>query len=118
MDDKIFQEFYCGECEHYMRVRLNMSYNRTIMVQCPNCEHKHQRYIEDGVILERGRHEHGNAKEDIVIPKSACSKDPISKKMQKAKSHEKRDAVVIESSRDLGSDSFIKQLWQDYFGEG
>src|SRR5689334_1869577 len=106
MDDKIFQEFYCGECSHYMRVRLNMSYNRTINVTCPNCGHKHQRYIENG-----------DPKEDIIIPKSACSKDPISKRMKEAKGwNDKRDAAVIESSRDLGSDSFIKQLWQDYFG--
>ena len=116
MDDKIFQEFYCGECSTYIRVRLNMSYNRTIWMECPMCKHRHQRYIENGQILERGRYEHGDPKEDICPPKSACSKEPITKVMQK--NQWARDSAVIKSSEDLARDNYMRELWIELYGQG
>ena len=115
MDDKVFQEFYCGECRGYIRVRLNMAYDRTIFMVCPKCGHEHQRYIEKGQILERGRFEHGDPKEKLKPPMSAYSKEPISKKMDK--NFYARDAEVIKSSDDLIRENFMKERWVELYGD-
>lgn len=110
-EEKVFQEFYCGECQHYIRVRLNMSYNRTIWLVCPMCGHKHQRYIDKGTIYERGRYEHGDPVEDICPPKSACSKEPFTKKMRD--SYSRRDGAVIRTDADLARASVMIDRWAE-----
>jgi len=117
-DDKVFQEFYCGNCQGHIRVRLNMAYDRAIFVCCPQCKHEHQRYIEKGQILENGRFDHGNVKEKICPPLSAYNKEPITKRMKKAEKsyHDRRDGVVIKSSDDLVADSFLRERWIELYG--
>jgi len=114
MDDKIFQEWYCGECQTYIRFRLNMEYDRTVWVECPMCHHRHQRCIKKGQIVEDGRFSNGDPVEDIMPLKSACSKEPITKKMQKT-SHA-RDGAIIRSSEDLARDNFFRERWIEIYG--
>jgi len=115
MDDKIFQEFYCGSCQGYVRVRLNMAYDRTIFMVCPQCKHEHQRRIEKGQIVEKGRFNHGDPVEKLKPPASAYSKEAISKKMDK--NYYARDGVVIKSSDDLIRDNFLKERWIELYGD-
>jgi hypothetical protein len=108
-DSKVFQEWYCGNCATYIRFRLNMDYDRTVTVVCPSCGHRHQRYIKKGQIVEDGRHSHGDPKEELCPPKSACSKEPITKKMKD--DYSKRDGAVIKSDADLIRDNFFRDRW-------
>lgn len=95
---RVLQEFYCGECEGYIRVKLNMAINNEVDVECPNCHHKHRRCIKDGEISERGRFT-SDAIEEICPTIAAYSKEPITKKMRdahKTKSYaDRRDGVVV-----------------------
>lgn len=108
-DDKVFQEWYCGNCSTYIRFRLNMEWDRVVWVECPMCKHRHQRFIKDGVIQDDGRYANGAPLEDICPLKSACSKEPITKKMQEVKYA--RDGVVIKSEKDLVRDNFFRERW-------
>lgn len=117
LDDKVFQEFYCGNCENYIRMRLSMEYNRIVEVTCPMCGHMHKRCITDGVITENGR-EAGSVVEQICPPKSACSKEPITKHMAKAKEfRERRNGAVVKSEADLQRDSFMMERWVELYGD-
>lgn len=117
LDDKVFQEFYCGECENYIRMRLNMEWDRIVEVTCPMCGHMHKRCITKGVITENGRAA-GSAVEQICPPKSACSKEPITKHMAKAKAYgERRDGAVVKSPEDLQRDAIMKERWVESYGE-
>ena len=73
---KVTQEFYCtksgGGCGGYFLARLNTNINGIVEVICPNCSHKHQRIIEDGVLKEQGRH-HGNPVQEIITTKATFS---------------------------------------------
>jgi hypothetical protein len=120
MDDKIWQEFYCGECSGYFRVRLNMALNLGVKIVCPKCKHEHHRYIKDGVIYESGR-ENNSAKEEICPPLSAYSKEPLTQKMLATGWRAKRDGVTIEKEADLNkrspvADAMIKERWFELYG--
>ncbi|MHA1948256.1 MAG: hypothetical protein ACW99G_02670 [Candidatus Thorarchaeota archaeon] len=124
------QEFYCGECSGYFRVKLNLDRDYVVWMVCPECGHKHKRAIDGGVIKENGR-ENSDPAEEIVVMKSAYSKEPWTKKMQKAKEkHEdrtycsaRRDGVIVKDGekpkqkRDPAADEIIRQSWLDRFGD-
>ena len=115
-DGKVFQEFYCGECQTFIRMRLNMDYDRIVEVVCPMCGHRHKRCIVKGQIVENGR-EHGTAREDICPPKSACSKEPITRQMKTGKGFSaRRDGAVVESVDDLTQDTFMRERWLETYG--
>lgn len=114
-DDKVFQEWWCGNCSTYIRFRLSMDWNRTVFVECPMCKHQHQRFIKDGVIQDDGRYANGTPVEEICPPKSACSKEPITKKLGIAK-YGTRDGVVIKSSEDLIRDNYFRERWIEIAG--
>lgn len=114
MDDKIFQEWYCGNCSTYIRFRLSMDYDRVVWVECPMCKHRHQRFIKKGQIVDDGRYSNGDPKEDICPLKSACSKEPITKQMKKTTYA--RDGVVIRNSEDLARDNFFRERWIEIYG--
>jgi DNA-directed RNA polymerase subunit RPC12/RpoP len=121
MDNKVWQEFYCGECSGYFRVRLNMALTIGVEIVCPKCKHKHHRFIKDGVIYENGRGENG-AKEEICPPLSAYSKEPLTAKMKSATGYGgRRDGVKIEKEEDLNTrnpiaDAMIKERWFELYG--
>jgi hypothetical protein len=117
MDDKLFQEWYCGNCSTYIKFRLNMCYDRVVLVVCPMCKHEHQRYIKAGKIQDDGRYNHGDPKEEIHPLKTACSKEPITKKLSKEK-WGTRDGIVINSERDLVREDYFRQLWIELHGDG
>lgn len=77
------QEFYCGECNGYFVVRLNMALNHVVHVQCPECGHEHRRVIKHGVIYENGRYNE-SVVENIHTTKATYSKEPLTEKMRKA----------------------------------
>ena len=65
-------EFWCGNCLHYIYVKVNMALGGNHIMVCPNCGHKHYRYVRDGIITS-DRWEEGAGIADEIIPmKSAC----------------------------------------------
>jgi hypothetical protein len=114
---KVFQEFYCGNCQGYISVRLNMELNRVVEVVCPNCEHKHKRCIKDGQIFERGR-ENNSPLEEICPPKSAYYKTAKTSKMLNAKGfNQRRDGVIFEEKQPVER-PFLLGRWFERFGGG
>jgi hypothetical protein len=89
-------------------VRLNMALNHSVAIVCPLCGAKHERTIENGVLLDR--YKSNNYKEEICPPKSACSKKPRTVKPPT------RNGTVIEKEEDLVRDSFLRQLWVERYG--
>lgn len=121
MDDKVWQEFYCGECQGYFRVKLNMALTIGVEIVCPKCKHKHHRFIKDGVIFENGRSDN-SAKEEICPPLSAWSKEPLTQKMLQGSGYgARRDGAKIEGEEDLNprnpiADAMIKERWFELYG--
>lgn len=119
-DDKIFQEWHCGTsgggCDTFIRFRLNMNWDRVVNIICPMCKHQHQRFIKNGQIQDDGRFSNGSVVEDICPPKSACSKEPISKRFDKNR-NATRDGEIIKSPKDLIRDSYMRELWLEFHGE-
>lgn len=96
MSDRIYQEFYCGECEGFIRLSINSGVNHEFWFECPNCKHQHQRVIRDGRIYENGRFK-DEPKFEIIVPKSAYSKEPWTEHMKsKTKYDERRDAAPLD----------------------
>ena len=69
---RIEVEFWCAECKHYTYVRLNMGLNGNHIMVCPNCGHKHYRYVQYGVITNDRFEEGHNIADEIIPMKSAC----------------------------------------------
>lgn len=111
---RVSQEFYCGECQGYFLVRLNMALNIEVEVACPNCGHKHRRVISGGRIHETGRFTH-DATEIILVPRSTYSKQPRTQAMIKA--HEtrglRRDGIVVG---DEEIQAFMADRWLEKAG--
>jgi len=118
---RVSQEFYCtvsgGGCGGYFIARLNDEINGIAEVVCPNCSHKHQRVIEDGVLKEQGRH-HGKPSQEIIATKASFSKKAYTQEMLKrAGGDRERDSVVIEEyAENPQSRLFLKNLWLNRFG--
>jgi hypothetical protein len=97
---RMSQEFYCGECQNYFIVRLNMELNHEVLVVCPNkkCKHEHRRRIENGQIFESGRFSKEPA-EHVLANVATLSKIPFTEQMQKAAEKNsyggRRDGVPI-----------------------
>jgi hypothetical protein len=47
------QELHYHNCDMYVRFNLNTELNGQHIIECPNCGHKHYRYILDGKISDR-----------------------------------------------------------------
>ena len=108
--DKIRQEFYCGNCSGYFRIKLAMNYDRIIHLNCPNCGHQHKRKIVSGIIKEEGR-DYGDAVEEIVVPKSAYSKEPLSEHFRAARAFaQKRDGIKLTED-DLVREQMMIERW-------
>lgn len=107
MDNKVFEEFYCNDCDGFICVRLNKALNFAVKVRCPNCGHEHPRKIVDGIIMEDGKCSEGS--EIICPPKSAYSKKALM-----APKHARSAAVLDGRSPEL--DAIIKDSWRERFG--
>lgn len=121
MSDKVWQEFYCGNCVGYIKVRININVNCEVEVECPNCGHKHRRIFRDGVIYENGRYAN-EPKFELTPTKSAYSKKPWTAKMagKPAGSYDsnRRDAAVIKEGdgRDAFSSQHFRDRWFELYG--
>lgn len=116
--EKVWQEFYCGECSGYFRVKLNFNLNYEVEMVCPNCSHKHRRVIQNGQIYEKGRFS-SEVKEEIMPPKSAYSKEPLTNKMAKNKCRwTKREGVVINNIEDISENNrqLLNERWFELYG--
>lgn len=125
---KVWQEFFCatsgGGCGGFVMVKLNMGINHNVDVICPKCSHRHRRRIENGTLLEKGRHS-SDPVEEICPPISAWSETPqtvknlsnVDPKDRRCWQNE-RDAAVISSQQDLIRDSHMWERWQERFGGG
>lgn len=111
---RINQEFYCGECDGYFFAKINMEITQGVDLVCPNCGHKHHRFIDKGQIFERGRSSN-KAIEEICPVKSSYHKKPVTEKMKEAEKKDKwsgrRDGVPVED----GARHFIRESWAEKF---
>ena len=117
MSDRVWQEFYCGECEGYIRVKLNMALNQEVEVVCPKCGHQHRRVVTNGEIRERGRYAEP-LKEEICPPMSAYQKNPWTEKMRN--SYDRRNGVRIKKSEvpegHVQAQQSLQESWFGKFG--
>ncbi len=100
---KVAQEFYCNDCDGYVRLKLNMALNQRVRVVCPNCGHQHPRELRDGVIYECY---HSADAETICPPKSSYSKTSLL-----APKHS-REGVRIDDQ----TSPELRLLWFERFG--
>lgn len=107
MSDKVCQEFYCNDCDGFIRVKLNTELNYSVVVVCPSCGRKHPRTIENGYIYDRGSR-NGTA-EEICPPKSAYSKTSISANMRK---HERHGIELTSEERQP-----MYERWMELYGD-
>jgi RNase P subunit RPR2 len=117
---RIWQEFFCGECKGYIRVKLNMSLNHEVEVVCPKCGHKHRRIIVDGEIHEKGRYQ-GSLKEEICPTLSAWYEEAWTEKMRQARNFsDRRDGVRIKESEvptgHIQAQEILSESWFSRFG--
>jgi len=110
---RITQEFYCGNCNGYFLVKLNMSLTMGVQIHCPNCDHLHHRFIKEGRIYERGRDSHSPV-DEIIVTKASYSKKPRSEAMRQA-ANSRRDGVPL-TERDPVSAQMIQDIWIERFG--
>ena len=96
------QEFYCtksgGGCGGYIMFPLNNQVNGVVEVVCPNCGHKHQRTVKNGVLGDDGRFD-SNPIQQICPPKPAWSKvarHPDSKKAADDWAKERKATIIEE----------------------
>lgn len=72
---RIEVEFWCGECKHYIYLKLNTALEGNHVVVCPQCNHKHYRVVNNGIITG-DRYEEGKCIADEIMPmKSAATKE-------------------------------------------
>jgi len=114
VDNKVWQEFYCNDCPDggYFRVKLNMAINARVEMCCPNCGRKHPRVIKDGVIYENADLGANAWKEEIVVPKSAWSKESRHNGMMIGA----RDGKVFNFATDYKGDPLLKERWLELYG--
>lgn len=82
---RIKQEFYCGECKGYFLANLSATLTMHVDVVCPECGHKHRRFIENGIIKENGRDTGNTPKEELIGLKATYSKRPLTAKMRETR---------------------------------
>jgi hypothetical protein len=110
MDNKVWQEFYCNDCQGYFTVKINLALSCRIKLECPNCKHQHPRVVKDGKIFE---HAEGvpNYEEVIVTTKSNYSKEPKHAKIKR----DARNGEVFDSA-DSARDAYMRELWIEIHG--
>jgi len=117
--EKIWQEFYCGECQGYIRLQLNPNLNHEFWFECPNCGHQHRRVMRNGMIQENGRHQDEPSYE-LCPTKSAYSKEPWTKHFVEATQYsERRDSAVMTQEtvrRDAFTENLLRDRWLERFG--
>jgi len=69
---RIEVEFWCGECRHYIYVKLNTALAGNHVMVCPNCGHKHYRLVKNGVITS-DRFTEGMQLADEIIPMKSAA---------------------------------------------
>lgn len=106
-DKKLYQEFYCNDCDGYIVVKLNMAINRTVKVVCPECGRQHPRQIKDGHIVGDSHRENA---EEIIPTKSAYHKKPMSNIGIGA-----RASTKIEKPDDIVAKRMMSQSWFEKF---
>jgi hypothetical protein len=72
---RVLCEFYCSACYGYVYVKLNTVLEGNHVVNCPNCGHKHYRFIKDGLITDCRFHDGHNIADEIVPMRSAWQKE-------------------------------------------
>jgi hypothetical protein len=115
-DSKIWQEFYCHRCTEggtYIMVKLNVGINHGVEVVCPMCGAKHHRRISGGKIVDDSKR--SEVMEQIYPPKSACSKEPRTAKMDNFV----RGGVPVEASdAEKIAHQFLRERWIEIHGGG
>ena len=55
------QELYCHNCQNYVQFDIDTALNGQHVLDCPNCKHKHYRYVLNGKITnDRWNSANGN----------------------------------------------------------
>jgi DNA-directed RNA polymerase subunit RPC12/RpoP len=90
-------EFTCKtECGKIFDINLNLSLNGKYRINCPNCNHKHYRWVKDGKITEERFPDRENdlLAEDIWPMRSSC-----------------RDFAKEKQEDYVGPRAFLSSLW-------
>jgi DNA-directed RNA polymerase subunit RPC12/RpoP len=69
---RIEVEFWCTNCSHYIYVKINTGLEGNHIVVCPNCHHKHYRFVQSGVITG-DRWNEGSCVADEIIPMKSAA---------------------------------------------
>ena len=112
-DTEIFQEFYCNDCNGYIRLWLpSVLKKKSIVVRCPNCDREHPRTIENGQVIDN-YNSGGKSAEEICPTMAAYSKKPISTIGKHARDgnqiKNKSDLVILEKHDDLMAKELLKE---------
>lgn len=125
---KIWQEFYCNDCDGYIRIKLNVEINRSVTICCPNpkcARHKdgHPRQIKNGEIVgdayEKNAEEimppiSAYSKESIVVPKHARAATKLTP--EQLPKEEGPPKELVSSGRSPEADAIIRESWFERFG--
>ncbi len=104
---RVVQEFYCSGCNGYFRVTLNMELDIRVLMECPQCQRRHERHIENGVIKDRFKESKTTL---VVIPMpSTYSKTAV---LGASKQFMRDGCVLGDPSRDL-----INERWNELYGD-
>lgn len=123
--DKVWQEFYCRHCPAddpkstdpekrktggHFRFKFNLGYDAKVKIVCPKCGHQHDRHVENGVLKDgQGT---SRFEDDVVkVPLSAWSRDPFTKKAERAKAKSPNDNMLYDIRGDnvIGSASDLSE---------
>lgn len=115
---KVVQEFYCGECEGYITVKLDMDINRRVNVCCPNCGHKHHRRVSNGVLRDDGV-DMGSVVENLIPMKAAYHKK--NQTLEMGKRVFKRHGVPITRENMTDAEKvrqgIMTDAWRERYGD-
>jgi len=53
IEEFIRQELHCHNCDMYVHFDLDLSVDGQVMLNCPQCNHEHYRYVYNGVISDQ-----------------------------------------------------------------
>lgn len=115
MAERVHQEWYCtksgGGCGGYILCKINMAINGVVEMVCPNCGHKHQRSINNGVITEQFRHSSSPTQEICPTMASYSKKPRLRASKEAAGTNKEREGVVVSEGCE-----FLKESWFERFG--
>ena len=127
--NSVWQEIHCttsgSGCGGFFIIKLDVALSGRVTMVCPKCQHRHERCIKNGQIVEEGRH-NGDSQEDLCPTMAAWSATPRTKCMQdllkKKDWRKERDGAIIRGLEDFitppevdPAQVFVRESWTEKF---